>query len=286
MKRIENDNYIIEVNEIGAELTRVFSKTRNIEYIWGGDERYWKGHSPILFPFVGRMLDQQYSYQGKLYPMTKHGFARSVEYEVSEGDDKLVFSHTNTNENYPFPCRIEITYSLSGDVLSVDHRFINTGDRKMRYGFGAHPGFNVPLNRELAFEDYYLYFPEAGKTRQKLFSEDFLDSGLSRDYPLEDGKLPLRHSLFDNDAVVIENGGYEVSIRSDKDPHSVTVRYPAIPYCGFWHAMQTDAPYVCVEPWRSMPGPAGRILDLETKEDFLDLEPGEERVHTITIEFR
>ena len=70
MRKIENDNYIVEVEEIGAELARFYNKKTGIEYIWNGDPEYWKGHGPILFPFIGGMTGLEYSYDGKVYPMT------------------------------------------------------------------------------------------------------------------------------------------------------------------------------------------------------------------------
>lgn len=285
MKRIENKDYIIEINEKGAELSRVYSKKYDLEYLWLGDEKYWMGHSPILFPFIGRMLDQKYTYKGKTYDMTKHGIARYFVYDVKEIENGLVFSKVNDNPNYPFEFVFSVRYTLEGDTLRIDHEVENTGNEVMLYGFGGHPAFNVPLNRNLSFEDYYLEFPDAGaNTQQRLFSEDFLDADKTKDFPLADKRLYLRHSLFDNDAVVIKNGGYKVVIKSDKDVHSVTVEYPGIDNCGFWHAMQTDAPYVCVEPWMCMPGPAGRILALEEMKDFVHLDPGKKNVHTIIIE--
>jgi galactose mutarotase-like enzyme len=52
---------------MGAELTSLKSKTTGIEYIWCGNTDIWYGQSPILFPIIGRLLDDKYSWDGTEY---------------------------------------------------------------------------------------------------------------------------------------------------------------------------------------------------------------------------
>lgn len=66
---IQNDQLIAEIAEHGAELISLKSKEHGLEYIWQGDPAYWGRHAPVLFPFVGRLKDDQYVYQGKTYQM-------------------------------------------------------------------------------------------------------------------------------------------------------------------------------------------------------------------------
>ena len=67
-----------------------------------------------------------------------------------------------------------------------------------------------------------------------------------------------------------------VSIRSDKTKRSVTVEFPGMPYIGFWHRPKTEAPYVCIEPWVSLPSRQDIVEDFAFKADLLHLAPGEE----------
>ena len=53
IERIENGHFIAEIKSLGAQLCRIYSKDNGIEYLWNGDETYWKKHAPVLFPFVG-----------------------------------------------------------------------------------------------------------------------------------------------------------------------------------------------------------------------------------------
>ena len=45
-------------------------------------------------------------------------------------------------------------------------------------------------------------------------------------------------------------------------------------YLCIWYAPKTDAPYVCIELWSSLPSPQSKIAVLEEQADLLQLEPG------------
>ena len=42
---------------------------------------YWKRHSPVLFPIVGKLKKNQTLIGGRTYEMRQHGFARDMEFE-------------------------------------------------------------------------------------------------------------------------------------------------------------------------------------------------------------
>ena len=67
---------------------------------------------------------------------------------------------------------------------------------------------------------------------------------------------------------------------------AAAVTFPQMAYLGLWHWPRTDAPYVCIEPWTSLPAYDGRVDDLETKEDMFELSPlaSYELIWTITVE--
>ena len=62
---IENDKLIVGVKEFGCELTSVKSKDSGYEFLWQGNSDVWSGQSPILFPIVGRLIDDKYYLNGK-----------------------------------------------------------------------------------------------------------------------------------------------------------------------------------------------------------------------------
>ena len=40
-----------------------------------------------------------------------------------------------------------------------------------------------------------------------------------------------------------------------------------MPYVGFWHQPKTDAPYLCIEPWATLPGRDNTVEELSTLPD-------------------
>ena len=91
--------------------------------------------------------------------------------------------------------------------------------------------------------------------------------------------------MFDEDAIILKNMAREVTLKSKTSSRSVTVSYPQMPYLGIWHWPRTDAPYVCIEPWCSLPADAGKITVFEEQRDLIALEPGKtyQNDWTITI---
>ena len=45
-------------------------------------------------------------------------------------------------------------------------------------------------------------------------------------------------------------------------------------YLGIWHMPHTDAPYVCIEPWASLPSRQDVVEELSCKSDLIHLAPG------------
>ena len=45
-------------------------------------------------------------------------------------------------------------------------------------------------------------------------------------------------------------------------------------YLGLWHVPKKEAPYICIEPWYSVPAYDGKVDDLDTKRDMIHLEAG------------
>ena len=90
---IENDYLFVKVSSLGAELTSIKNKDNGVEYLWQGDEAYWSGQAPIMFPICGRLFKGKYTYLGKEYTMPNHGIARSSEFTLlDKKDDEITLS--------------------------------------------------------------------------------------------------------------------------------------------------------------------------------------------------
>ena len=276
---LRNSEMEVQVSSKGGELVSL-RDAEQTEYIWIGDATYWKRHAPQLFPCIGRLTNNQYSMDGALHEMGQHGFLRDYELtKVEESETSLhlrLTSDASTRQLYDRAWTVDIFYSLCGKTLSVKFQVRNCDTRTMRFGYGIHPGFNVPLNPALRFEDYRLDFHEVSIPKQMELTERYTISGGMHDYALEEGRyLPLQHSLFDHDAIILKDMPHTVTLGSQKDEKKVTVAFPDMPYLGIWHAPETDAPFVCIEPWSSLPSTDGVIDEFETKPDFITVEPGE-----------
>lgn len=309
---LKNSEMEVQVSSKGGELVSL-RDAEQTEYIWIGDATYWKRHAPQLFPCIGRLTNNQYRMDGALHEMGQHGFLRDYELTKIESEEQgttvragtetacaaadpssavchqagdaagaesvtslhlRLTSDASTRQLYDREWIVDIFYTLCGKTLSVKFQVQNCDTRTMRFGYGIHPGFNVPLNPALCFEDYRLDFHEVSIPKQMELTERYTISGSMHDYTLEEGRyLPLQHSLFDHDAIILKDMPHTVTLGSQKDAKKVTVAFPDMPYLGIWHAPETDAPFVCIEPWSSLPSTDGVIDEFETKPDFITVEP-------------
>ena len=290
MTVLENEQLRIVISPLGGTLQSVRGRQTGIEYLWQGDEKYWKGQAPNLFPLIGRLFEKRYTLHGRSYDMTIHGFASTSEMEVEqETADSCVFllrDSEATRAVYPYAFEYRIRYVLNSCRLLISYEVTNLSEETMHFGVGGHPGINVPLEPGLQFEDYDLTFCDAAEPNLISFSSDtVLVDGIRTPFPLKDSvTLPLRHDLFDRDAIVLADAARGVTLSSPRGQHGVRVTWPQMPYIGFWHMPRTDAPYVCIEPWSMLPGRDGVIEDLETMPDMTALEPGRTYVNTWAVE--
>lgn len=305
---LRNSEMEVQVSSKGGELVSMKDADQT-EYIWIGDATYWKRHAPQLFPCIGRLTNNQYRMDGALHEMGQHGFLRDYELTKVESEEQAgaetvrgaagqagaeaetvtslhlqLQSDASTRQLYDRDWTVDIFYSLCGKTLSVKFQVRNRDVRTMRFGYGIHPGFNVPLNPALRFEDYRLDFHEVSTPKQMELTERYTISGGMHDYALAEGRyLPLQHSLFDHDAIILKDMPHTVTLGSQKDEKKVTVTFPDMPYLGIWHAPETDAPFVCIEPWSSLPSTDGVIDEFETKPDFITVEPEETYTNSWSI---
>lgn len=277
MYTIKNQHLTVSVEATGAQLRSIVSAD-GTEYIWQGDSKYWTSSAPNLFPYVGRLTQGYYLSEGKSYSMKNHGIARYRDFHLVSNDGTTLvlelISDDETLAQYPRDFAFRVIYQLAENTLQICYEVENRDEKPMRFGLGAHPGFNVPLVPGKTFEDYRVRFDEVVPCQQILLSDDCFVTDQVRPFPMEDGcKLPLRHDLFDKDAIVLTKMPSSITLETEGDGHSVTVSYPQMPYLGLWHIPCTDAPYLCIEPWCTLPSAAGTITVLEEKPDLLTLEP-------------
>jgi galactose mutarotase-like enzyme len=282
MIKIENDFLIVKAKAEGAELTSIFNKKTNLEYLWQAGKE-WAKHAPVLFPIVGQLKDNSYFYNGESFSLERHGFARSQEFGVRSSKQHMMEFVLNSSDEtlkiFPFQFELKIIYSIVDDKLNVRYEVKNADSKKMLFSIGAHPAFKIPLTETDSYEDFFLEF------NQNEFAERWkLQNGLIADKKeivlINTNKLPLKKSLFYNDALVFKSLKSDlISIKSQKSNHGLHFCFKGFPYFGIWAAK--DADFVCLEPWNGIADSVNHNQQLENKEGIMHLEPGK----TFTCEY-
>lgn len=275
----ETENFSLAVKEMGAELNSFKSKKTGIEYIWCGNTDIWYGQSPILFPIIGRLLDDKYMLDGKEYTMPKHGIVRKKPFELVENNgNSLVFVQKYDDESlemYPYKFELKVKFEIKENGLKVTHTVTNLDDKEMYYSFGAHPAFNCEIGDRLEFNnDTELY-------TEKIDHESILIDGI---FPVftDENKLELTESLFDEDALILSDyNSTEIALKSDNHNRVVNFKFDS-PILGIW--AKPNAPYVCIEPWWGINDNYDKKDDLSQKRGIMSLNPSESKDFSWEIE--
>ncbi len=274
---IGNKQLTVTVTDVGAELMSLRGAD-GTEYLWQGDETYWKKRAPHLFPVCGRLTEGYCKMDGDDCRLDTHGFFRwqTLRCEQRSANQLLFALATDpeTRAQYPRDWQAKVGYHLCEDTLRVTFSVENCGTQRMWFAYGGHPGFQVPLSNGLHFEDYQLRFaPGARPMKIEMSDTCFVKEGEALLLAQGQAVLPLTHKLFDRDAVFLRNAGGQVTLESHRDAHFVTVSFPDLRYLGLWHTPRTNAPYLCLEPWSALPDREGRVEELSHKPDMICLQP-------------
>lgn len=288
MITIENNKLRVKINPLGAELVSLVVLDTNTEFMWNADPKYWGKTSPILFPIVGGLKDETYIFEGKKYNLPRHGFARTMLFEVEfQTSDSATFFLQNTEETekvFPFKFELRLVYSIVKNSLSIKYIVKNPSEETLWFSIGGHPAFKCPIEESLNYEDYYLEFDE----NENLERWPLNNVGLVLDKPIVISKntriLPLKKELFHQDALVLKHlNSDSIVLKSDKNHKHLKFTFKNFPYFGIWAAKNAD--FVCLEPWCGIADSADTNQDFKTKEGTIELESGRffEREYTIEI---
>lgn len=264
------NNLVIQTK--GAELT--FLGNKNGENIlWSKQTDHWNRTAPHLFPIVGRLVGDSYSFNGKHYPLSQHGFARDREFEVVEQTEaslrlRLV-SDAQSLAVYPFSFVFEVVYALSDSGITIRCETHNTGQETLYYSVGGHPAFQL----DEALENYYLEFDHAIQLEREDLAGSYF-SGETSYYGVSN-HLNLSNELFEKDAFVLKNPHFKsVSLKHHHDGRTIVrlacENWTAV---GFW--TKEGAPFLCIEPWWGWADHADASGNLEEKAGIRSLGPGE-----------
>lgn len=270
---IENEYLTAQIDDMGAQLHSLVTKDDGFEYLWQGNPDVWYGQAPVLFPVIGQLYEDKFRYDGKEYPLAKHGFARKMLFEVADVEGaRAVFilrSNDETRGMFPFEFEFAVCFELVGRAIKVTHTVTNLDDKTMYFSLGAHPGFNCAIGDYLEFEE-----SEEGAQVEKIDKENII-IGTKFDVELEEGRrLRLTPELFAEDALIFSDLNSKiVTLKSDNSERTVRFDFGDAPFLGIW--AKPNAPYVCIEPWYGVNDDRIRYENVSQKRGIESLEPEE-----------
>jgi galactose mutarotase-like enzyme len=273
---IAGERFEARIEALGAELKSLRDRQSGTEYIWPGDQTWWSGSAPILFPNVGGLKNNKYTHRGAEYSLPQHGFARRSLFTLAAAGTSSaaleLSASEETRRQYPFDFRLRATFLIESSGLAVQYEVTNAGSGEMLFSIGSHPAIRVPFAGG-QLENYYLHF-----SAEENLERHFFDNGLMLDQtaPVFDTsrQIFLRPDLFERGVLIFKHPASGViSIRNSQNPRSVSVVTGGAPYLGVW-AKPGRCPFLCLEPWYGLPDSPGATGELSAKEGILRLEAG------------
>lgn len=294
MITLENDQLKIKIKKFGAELCSVIDKKSGFEFIWQGDEAYWKRHAPVLFPIVGRLKDNQYEYKGKTYHMTQHGFARDSDFEVEEViANAATFSLTfneETLEIYPFEFKLYVKYLLHGSNVTTTYEVVNLSQTdEMYYAIGGHPAFNVSQkvgeDGELEMDDVYVEMIPHKSYKHIPHTEDGLVH-LGQPKPIRGLRRSYTHEDFEIDSLVYEMSNQsEIILQDGTENVEIRIKPSRMSYFGIWSSYPNRAPFLSISPWAGIADNVHGSGKFNEKDSINFLHANEKMTHEFTTRY-
>lgn len=277
---ISNSNLTAKINPLGAELCSL-KDSKGKEYIWEGNPEFWGKHSPILFPIVGTLKNNSYQYNGVKYHLSRHGFAREMEFKLTnKSKNSATFSIRTSEETltkYPFDFELQICYTLNENILEIEYKVINNGKFQMPFSIGAHPAFSLVGS----FENYSISFNQEEPLEYYILENDLI-SNKTKKLDIEHQKTSLNYALFENDALIFKTLKSNSLTILENSKSLLKVNFEGFPSLGIW--TKKNAPFLCIEPWFGYSDTEDNFGDLFQKEGILILEENEKFKSKFNIE--
>lgn len=280
LHHIENEFLSCTIESVGAELRSMRDKTSGKEFIWPIKPDIWGSSAPVLFPAIGSIREGHWRYQGKSFPMTKHGIIRNnavlkFEQIAKNACSFSLESSTATQLLYPFDFQFKVDYVLLGRDLKMIYTIQNLGKLSMPFSCGGHTAYFCPLDAHTRLEDYRIEFP----TRNEIVADTLAASGLlgyrKRSYSLQNGALTLSADLFNEDALIFADIDFDhVILHGPKPEDRIEVWFKGYPNLALW--AKPGADYVCIEPWLGLPDREDTSTAVLEKDSFKLLEAGQQ----------
>jgi galactose mutarotase-like enzyme len=275
MVQLQNCTYTATINPHGAELTSLIHTTTNTQLIWQANPLFWAKHSPILFPIVGTLKNNSYTYNGQSYTLPRHGFARNQLFTITHQTATTASFSLTQNQNtlavYPFNFTLNVLYKLTNTGLQVQYTVTNSGTQNLPFSLGAHPAFNVPLFANQSFNNFSLHFDTETSLQRHKLNAAGLFNGQTEVLQLNNHTLPLHHQLFAADAIVVKNLASKKIQLLNQQQKGLVFTFNNFAHFGIWTV--ANAPFICLEPWQGHADYESHNGNLVEKAGIIQLSP-------------
>lgn len=251
MIELESEELLVNVSTHGSELTRVFYKKANQEVLYDGKGN-WDHGDHVLFPIIGD--NRAFAIQGRAHfiPGT-HGIARFSDFEVmSQSKDSVTLSLTHQSDDaYPFNCRISVTTRLEKNQVIRDAEIVSLDKAEMAFQYGLHPAFICDFSSSTleTGEGTLSLELEKGVIQRRVVWPFFSPWKIERPYIEQRDTLVLTNP---QGKIILHNGqGRTISLIS------------SCPYFAIWTPEKPcKNDFICLESWYGVSPYAGIPLEL------------------------
>ena len=259
----------IQSKKLGAELTSIKFNGKEMLYQGGA----WNRHAPILFPIVGKLKNDETIINDKIYKIGQHGFARDMEFKELEKNERehkyLLESNENTLKMFPFKFSLYVSHIIEENKVITKYKVINKDNKKMIFGIGGHPAYIC----DYSSGRYKIEFDKIEDNIKFMNLENGKKKKKEATNILSDNSIKLNKDSFMNDAIIMKNMNSDKVYLKENEKKILEFDFTGFPYLGLW--AKIGAPFVCIEPWMNTADMVNTNGRLETKENILELEPGE-----------
>jgi galactose mutarotase-like enzyme len=231
-------------------------------------EKNIRGGIPILFPISGQLENEEYEWDGTVYHMKNHGFARNLPWEVIETSADAsqasitlcLKSNADTQKSFPFAFELIFTYVLNADGLTIKQHYQNNSDAAMPIYAGFHPYFKTASKCLQYQTDATSYVDYNDMVRKEI-----------------NGNLDLTNKK--ESFVLMDAKERKISFELPDHKKTITLTYgDEFQYVVLWQ--ENNQEFVCVEPWMAMTN------ELNRKEELVMIQPGETLATTMGVSVR
>ncbi len=276
---LENEFLRVTVLSKGAQIKSVVRKSDGVEHMWNGNPEVWGYHSPVMFPYTGKVTDGRLEIRGQVVEnVPQHGFHRTMDHAfVSQTEDAVTLAisdNEGTHKIFPYHFRFLTTVRLEGETVSHILTVENTDHEPFTFGIGYHPAYMIPFDSAHTPEDYEFRFSH-------------MESPICLDAPtgLLNGKyyslgtnirsIPVTEGMFDiNSHCMVNLRSRTLGIYEKGSNRAVVCDIEQFPYCLIW-SKPGMPPFLCIEPWHSVPSNEKGSYAWEEKAAAACIAPGE-----------